>query len=94
MMALRFRAQVTRGQNGLLVEALVEGVEVDRPRVRRWLLGHGQRELAGRLARAIEAGVATPPIGVRRNLQGQTYLATRTSVAGAQMSATLHRLGF
>jgi len=67
---------------------------VDRTRVAGWWLPKAKLDLAKRLARAIRAGVATPPEDIRTDVNGRTFLATKTVIIGRRMNADLRRLGF
>lgn len=60
--------------------------------------GHGYavrtRALADRLARAIDAGVVFYDLGIAVDVNGQTYVSSRSHVLGRYANADLRKLGF
>ena len=91
---ITFRCEITTDAEGIHVKAIAQGVKLDRTQTAAWGLKPAHKTLAQRLCRAIEAGAALTPIGVRTDIGGQTYLATTGHVMGRYMNADLRRLGY
>ena len=65
---------------------------VDRPRVDGYLIK--TERLAGRLARAMLAGVVYVDTEVTTDVDGETYVTSRSTVLARMANADLRRLGY
>jgi hypothetical protein len=75
-----------------IVEVHVEGGKIDRRNTFGWSVVDS--DMADRLVRAIDAGVAVTEGVVMRDAMGKTYLNVILQVSGRNMDADLTRLGF
>jgi hypothetical protein len=79
----------------IAVTALWEGAEkVDRNHVYGMILSKTKRALAERLVRAIEAGVVISDLAIKTDVNGNTYVGSKSNVLGRTLNADLKRLGF
>lgn len=76
--------------SGFYVDPVWTGV--DRPKTGGYLVR--ERALAERLKRAMLAGAVYYDAEVREDVNGQTFVATRSRVLGRMVNADLRRLGF
>lgn len=98
-LGVTYRATVTEGTDDfghpeILVEAHVEGVQVDRPRIMGWSLPPRKRDLAQRLVRAIHAGAVFDDPQVKTDVYDKTYIDARCKVLGRKLNTDLRRLGY
>lgn len=86
--------RIEKDEDGLHVFPVWQGV--DRPQTGGVALPDtpSGRNLADRLKKAIEAGVAYRGLAIRQDNAGQTYVATDARVLGRTLNADLRRLGF
>jgi hypothetical protein len=68
-------------------------VTLDRPRTHGISTGRN-KDLAERLAAAINAGAVYPDPEVRTDVYGATYVQASSRVMGRHLNADLRRLGF
>ena len=90
--AITFEARTRTEDDRIVVDALVKGVDVDRPETHGYVVKDAK--MAARLSAAINAGVVFYDPEVRTDVNGRTYVNAPSRVLGRMMNADLRRLGF
>lgn len=83
---------VEHRENEICVTVKVAGIEVDRPEQVGYVVT--SESLAQRLSAAITAGAVFHDPEVRTDVNGRTYVVSKSRVLARMMSADLKRLGF
>ena len=88
----RTRTERRDGADEIIVDAIVKGVDVDRPSTHGYVVK--DKRMAERLAAAINAQAVFYGAEVRTDVNGKTYVNAPSRVLGRMMNADLRRLGF
>lgn len=92
--ATQANPQIDLNVGDIEVDVRVEGIDLDRPNAMGYRFGPKDMRLVRRLKAAIEAGAASIPEAIGYDVNGKTYLVTKTQVWGKRANADLRRLGF
>lgn len=87
-------ATITTDDDGIHVQVMWEGGELDRRYGYGWGFSANKMALAKRLVRAINAGVVFSTPTINTDVNGNTYAFAASNVRGRCANADLRALGF